>query len=178
MRPRLHTIESLSVETGRDRRAVAKALREVPPDGKVGPRDGWLLTTALKALANRSGAAPYRSSGGIANLDEAVAVAQEFQTGLERAEREPDLRERRKILTAIAPLFGRLHDLLEQGADEAPFRNESERWASEFIREQALADALATFCALGCWQVAGAPLLPVESLLEAQRQGVDVGSIK
>jgi hypothetical protein len=176
-RPTLFTIEALATETGRDRRTVAKALRGVTPDGQVKGREGYLLKTALKALNARSGAS-YRSCGGNATPDEAVRVARKFEAALEKASQLPDITERRKILIEAGPLFGQLCELLEQGTDDVPFRDENERWMSEFVREQILADALATFYALGCWQVAGAPLLPVESLLEAQRQGVDVGSIK
>jgi hypothetical protein len=175
-RPTLFTIEALATETGRDRRTVAKALRGVTPDGQVKGREGYLLNTALKALNARSGAS-YRSGGGNATPDEAVRVARKFEAALEKASQLPDITERRKILIEAGPLFGQLCGLLEQGADETP-GDENEKWLLTFVREQILADALATFYALGCWQVAGAPLLPVESLLEAQRQGVDVGSIK
>jgi uncharacterized protein YbjT (DUF2867 family) len=173
MRPKLYTIESLSVEMNKDRRAVAKALRGVPPDGKVGPRDGWLLSTALKALAKRSGAT-HRSNGND-NLDEAMRVAEEFQSGLERADKEPDLRKRRKILIAVGPLFGRLCELLE--SDDVPFRDQNERWMSDFVRERILADALVTFCVLGAWQLEGAAPLPLDVVAEAVRQGVNIGSL-
>lgn len=54
MRPRLHSISSLSVETGRDRRTVARILGHTPPDGKLpGGHDAWLMTTFLDAMAER-----------------------------------------------------------------------------------------------------------------------------
>jgi hypothetical protein len=54
MLPRLWTINGLAVETGEDRRNVAKRLGGVPPDGKSGREDAWLLRTYLAALADLS----------------------------------------------------------------------------------------------------------------------------
>jgi hypothetical protein len=57
MTPSLFSIESLAVELGRDRRTIAKALRDVTPDGKIGSRPAWRLQTALKAMKRREGIA-------------------------------------------------------------------------------------------------------------------------
>src|SRR5919199_3632639 len=51
MRAKVWTLSGLEVETGRDRRTIARALRGVPPDGKIeGRHDAWFLRTALAAL--------------------------------------------------------------------------------------------------------------------------------
>jgi len=46
----LYTLSALSVELGRDRRTIARALSAVPPDGKVSGHGAWHLLTALQAL--------------------------------------------------------------------------------------------------------------------------------
>ncbi len=58
MTPRLYTLNALATELDRDRRLIGRALREVPPEGKVeGRRPGWRMTTALAALERHEGRA-------------------------------------------------------------------------------------------------------------------------
>ncbi len=52
MRPTLWTVNGLSTETGVDRRAVAKQLAGIEPDGKARGEDAWLLKTYLAAAGN------------------------------------------------------------------------------------------------------------------------------
>ena len=54
MTAKLWTITGLAAELGRDRRTIAAALRDVPPDGKSRQWDAWFLTTALRALSGGS----------------------------------------------------------------------------------------------------------------------------
>jgi phage terminase Nu1 subunit (DNA packaging protein) len=51
MTARLWSINALATELGRDRRTIAKALRQVAPDGKADGGKAWFMTTALAALA-------------------------------------------------------------------------------------------------------------------------------
>src|SRR4051812_8506439 len=46
----VYSTSSLAVELHKDRRAIARALAEVSPDGKVGAHPGWHLLTVLRAL--------------------------------------------------------------------------------------------------------------------------------
>jgi hypothetical protein len=50
MRPKLWSLNALSIELGIDRRTLAAKLSDVPPNGKCGPHDAWRLTTVLAAL--------------------------------------------------------------------------------------------------------------------------------
>jgi hypothetical protein len=50
MRPRLWTANALAVELGIAPRTLNAKLSNIPPDGKTGTRDAWLLTTALATL--------------------------------------------------------------------------------------------------------------------------------
>jgi hypothetical protein len=50
MRQKLWTASALSVELQIDRRTLNAKLGSVPPDGRCGSRDGWLLITALATL--------------------------------------------------------------------------------------------------------------------------------
>jgi hypothetical protein len=50
MMPQLFTLNGLSAELGRDFRLIARRLRGVPPDGKVGKRPAWFLRTAIAAM--------------------------------------------------------------------------------------------------------------------------------
>jgi hypothetical protein len=53
MTARLFTISALATDLDRDRRTIAAALRGVPPDGKSGRFDAWLLSTAMLHLDRR-----------------------------------------------------------------------------------------------------------------------------
>jgi hypothetical protein len=50
MRPKLWTANALAVELGIAPRTLSAKLGGVPPDGKLGTRDAWVLTTVLAAL--------------------------------------------------------------------------------------------------------------------------------
>ena len=51
MTAQVFSISALSVELGRDRRTIGKALARIPPDGQTeSGGEGWFLQTALSAL--------------------------------------------------------------------------------------------------------------------------------
>jgi hypothetical protein len=54
MRAHLWTINGLSTETGVDRRAIAKQLAGIKPDGKAGRQHAWLLKTYFAAAGSVS----------------------------------------------------------------------------------------------------------------------------
>ena len=63
MTRRLWSLNALATELGRDRRTIAKALRDVPADGRLSGAKPWFLETTLKALERmeRPTAAPIRA---------------------------------------------------------------------------------------------------------------------
>jgi hypothetical protein len=103
MLPQLHTIESLSIELGYDRRTVSKALRGVPPDGEVKGRPAWHLRTAVKLLTRRN-----TSGGNEAQVSDIEQLSEKLQSGLDRASRVANVEKRRKLLREIGPLVGAL----------------------------------------------------------------------
>ncbi len=116
MRPALYSINGLSVELGRNARAISKALADVPPDGRTGLKKvpAWRLATALKALSRheRSG----RSNAG-AEFDRAAAevenVVAELNDALKMLVAVPDVQQRRLASKGIIPLVIRYADALE-----------------------------------------------------------------
>jgi hypothetical protein len=50
MTKRLWSISGLAVELNKDRRTVAKALADVPPDGFLQGKPAWRLETALQVV--------------------------------------------------------------------------------------------------------------------------------
>jgi hypothetical protein len=105
MTPSLFSIEALAVETARDRRTIARALRNVTPDGKGKGRPAWRLATALEALDRRSG------GGGIgtkADHDALLELANTIERGFERARGIADLEERRAFLKELGPRVGEM----------------------------------------------------------------------
>ena len=64
----------------RDRRTVAKAMRDVAADGQVHGRPAWRVTTALEALRRREGKATDSSAA----YDECERIAADLEAGLKR----------------------------------------------------------------------------------------------
>jgi hypothetical protein len=103
MTPSLFSIEALAVETAHDRRTIARALRNVTPDGKVKGRPAWRLATALGALDRRP------SGGGTnADHDALLELANTIERGFERARGITDLEERRAFLKELGPRVGEM----------------------------------------------------------------------
>jgi hypothetical protein len=108
MQPSLFSINGLSVELGRNARAISKALANTPAEGMVGPKKtpGWKLVTALRALE----AHDRRNKGGALAADPAfearAARAEELADSIEQLMREftamPDVLERRRASPATA----------------------------------------------------------------------------
>lgn len=93
MTAQLWTISALAVELDRDRRTVAKALRKVKPDGKVGRANAWHLETALSALQ------PAESDESNAKARHAAAQARLAELQLERMEgRSVDRAEAERVI--------------------------------------------------------------------------------
>ena len=93
MRPKLWSLNGLSVELGIGARALAKKLKHTPPDGKVGGREGWYMSSAVSAIENDRGGngGGYGGSDRDAVLDEIAADNRQarcrFQSNGRRARR-------------------------------------------------------------------------------------------
>jgi hypothetical protein len=145
MQPALFTSEAIAVELNRDRRTVAKALRNVRPDGEVRGRRAWRITTALSALRSRDGAAGGDNSA----LAEIERLGSELERGFKQVEARPDLTERRKILARIGPGIGALDRAMERAAADC---RPAERAMLDQVRESLLRDLVGQFMGLGCWE--------------------------
>jgi hypothetical protein len=114
MTAKLWSLNALSVETGRNPRTIAHALRHTAADGELpGRHKGWLLTTALAALAayernsDQLGHGAHRPSGD-ETLDQIEAAARRVDEMLVRLRREPDVGRRREILKQEGGIVGAL----------------------------------------------------------------------
>jgi hypothetical protein len=110
MTPKLHSIETLAVETGRDRRTVARALRNVTPDGTLRKRPAWRLQTAIRALDRRSGGGGANGATTVAgsDADGLIHLAKTIEEGFEHARKIKNIEERRAYLRELGPSVGQL----------------------------------------------------------------------
>jgi hypothetical protein len=106
MTPSVFTVESLAVELKRDRRTIARALRDVPADGKVRGRPAWRIVTALAHLGER----PTSSNGVDAAAEAALAATDEVANFLDRLRAEPDVAVRRQMVRAEGGCVGAFSD--------------------------------------------------------------------
>jgi hypothetical protein len=106
MTPKLHSIESIAVETGRDRRTIARALRDVPGDGQIRGKPAWKLATAIHALDRRSGGSG--SAVTREDTDALLALATKIERGFEHARGITDLGARREFLKELGPSVGQM----------------------------------------------------------------------
>ena len=149
MHPTLFSCEALAIELGRDRRAIAKLLRDVPADGEVKGRPAWRLTTALQALRQREEAG--RGTHGVnAACDAIERLEMELERGLACVRLEPDLGRRREMLRDVAPLVGRLDAALREGAQGFP-KHEADLLA--VARDQITTAGIAAVLDLGRWEM-------------------------
>jgi hypothetical protein len=135
MRPKLWSLNGLSVELGIGARALAKKLKQTPPDGKVGGREGWYMSSAVSAIKNDRGGngGGYGGSDRGAVLDEIQWITAKLDAGFSQMAAEPDVARRRKIATEVGPLVGALNRAIEpqpriRSAGRATFRETRHRW--------------------------------------------------
>ena len=111
MSPKLHSISSLSVETGISRRVLAKRLAQLPPAEKRGRVQYWLLREVLRHIEQQdAGQVAAPRSNGSAEYDEE-------RTRLTRAKAdlaELDERERRGELVPVAAVDSFLNVVLSR----------------------------------------------------------------
>jgi hypothetical protein len=109
MTPTLHTISGLAVELGRDRRTIAKIVQNVPPAGKRGGHDAWLLRDVVDEIERQNAARVVRESEGalddpmLGNLAHRLECFEEIKF---------DPKSETMTVPAMASLFGIDEDLI------------------------------------------------------------------
>lgn len=121
MRPQLYGISALAVELGHVARTVARALRDVPAEGKKGRHPAWTMRTAVDALNSHLGASnqfhTWRVSGmslpgpspmPAGAIDAIVSANESVERFLRRLRATPTAEARRKILASEGRIVGAL----------------------------------------------------------------------
>jgi len=114
MKPtQLYSINALSIELGRDRAAVTRAMRDIPPDGEDRGQPRWKMATAVAALQRRQ----YR--GGRPGSNRAIdkydfgrptkidALRHDYEQGLFEIMEAKSPKEKEKLALKLAPLLDR-----------------------------------------------------------------------
>jgi hypothetical protein len=131
MHRKLWSLSGLEVETGMDRRTLAKRLANTAPDGELNGNPAWFLRSALRVLREHE---CRETTGGRNNdiLDQLERVVKQINRGMTRLRAEKRIDLRHQVVQEFGPLVGRLDRLLEQSAADqgddavvtlAPFRD-------------------------------------------------------
>src|SRR5438093_9673609 len=148
MQPSVFTREALAVELGRDRRTIAKALRDVRPDGELNGRPAWRLTTALDAMRKRERANRGDGDDVDSLCDEMERVAAQLEASLDCLRREPDVATRRIMVRNIGGGVGVLDELMERAAADA---KPHEQGILQIVRDRVVGDAINEILSLCEW---------------------------
>jgi hypothetical protein len=151
MTPQLFSLSALAVELDRDRRTVARALRHVPPDGKVHGRDGWRMTTAITALDRLEGVRNRNIDRADADLDLLEVAARRVDEALDTLRTEPDVGKRRELVRGgLGHVVGELERAVERvRADHSP----KQRMVEQPFIDQMCGGAIAEVMALCRWEI-------------------------
>jgi hypothetical protein len=133
---RLWSVNRLSTELQRNPRTLAKALTDVPEDGKLAGRPAWFMSSAISALRRYEGGSNRfdgRSPVGEDTLDAIEEASTEVSNMFERMRSQTDVERRRKILEEDGRCVGRLQQAIE---DDFAARDPAHRelfgpWARE-----------------------------------------------
>jgi hypothetical protein len=110
MTAKVFSISGLSIELGRDRRTISRALSHTPPDGKCEDgTDGWHLRTALQRLGD--GRDRYADDAGLNALEAASAAVDDL---LDALRAEPSVKRRRELLKREGRAIGELTAALDR----------------------------------------------------------------
>ena len=138
-KPKLYSINALAREFRHNERTVARAMRGMRPDGRIGKHPGWHLATAsnaMRAYADHSAHLLGRT-GADDKLAALMPAADRVDALLKGLRAEPDIERRRQLLRQNGRCVGELERVLEAvfeaAGPEAPalFRP----WLSEQLIE-------------------------------------------
>jgi hypothetical protein len=147
--PSLFSINGLAVELGKDRRAIARILRTVEPDGIAKGQPRWRIETVLAAMAyqQRDGGNPQLQRA----VDQIEELACKLDAGFERLRKIKSVDKRRKAAAQIGPLVGQLDGLMAKTNLSLP---NGEKDLAEMARAHIIGHALKRLLALCEWTVA------------------------
>jgi hypothetical protein len=116
----------LSKEFAHNPRTIERALRHVPPDGRLGRFPAWTLSTATEAMRAHADDS-YQLVGNTGAADALAALgpaAEKVDKLLRGLQAEPDVSRRRDILRRDGKCVGELERaclaVFETGGPEAP----------------------------------------------------------
>lgn len=142
--PQLWTAAGLATELRRDPRTVLRALRDVPPDGRIGKSAAWYMANASAALAPVE--RRFRPSNG--GDETAINNVEDVWADLRRAfgdlEREQDINARRVMVQdTVASL---VKDL--EAALDALWHSDEDRLVFGPCRDRVIATAISELARL------------------------------
>jgi hypothetical protein len=152
------SINRAAVTLNRDRRTIARALRDVSPDGEEGGHPRWHLTRIKTALARHDrlvGSHRSRADNDEALLvaaDEIEAAATGVDAFLKELQSEKSLLSRREIARRDGRVIGRFETALSVAADIVP---EHERCLHEHYADSVMRDLISAANALCGWKLEG-----------------------
>jgi hypothetical protein len=130
MRAKLWSLSGLSTELARNPRTIGRALRDTPPDGRLGRHPAWHMATAVAALARYEAHSDqlvergyrYNAGNGSEALISAIETAADHVDQLLRCLGSAlTVEDRRKILKKDGKVVGALDRAFERqlSADES-----------------------------------------------------------
>jgi hypothetical protein len=150
--PQLWTATGLATELHRDARTIVKALRDTPPDGRVGKHPAWHMANVMKVLTPVEQRYPRSSSGDSAAIDNAEAVWDDLRRAFEHLEGEKDIDHRRVMAQEVAPLIGEL-----EGALNAVWQSADDKLIYGPLRDRLIATAISELARLCKAELRDAP---------------------
>jgi hypothetical protein len=118
MRPKLYSLSALSIELNLNPRTLARRLKRVPSDGKIGGHSAWFLATALRAT--QADYEPGPSGSGEAINAELMALGQQIDAGFKEMRAERDIARRRVMAERVGPLIGWLDKAFARSLETIP----------------------------------------------------------
>jgi hypothetical protein len=155
MMPTPFTLNAIACELGRDRRTVARALRDVKPDGAVNGRKGWFISTALRALDRVEG---RRGTGGSFfdddhDLQALESAARRVDEVFDQLKALPDVKARRQLVQSggAGEVIGQLVDAFDRV--EQRRLDDSDRVVMSPVRDQTIGQTIGELLSLCSWRL-------------------------
>jgi hypothetical protein len=138
------TVNAAADQLQRDRRTIARALRDVPPDDRSKGRR-WKLSTIVNALNVEN---VPRDSAAVNAIE---AASEQLSVGLKKMWHAPDVERRRAIVRDdVGALVGKLDEAMERAAADC---RPHERRLLDVVRDHAIRGAIGEVLAACRWRV-------------------------